>query len=220
MANRLPLKLLSSPLPLSLQAKEDDRLWLFPVPPKNIYVAAPLPNQGKAARFALQLQDAGFTVTSSWLRKDFSDKPTSELSGPWIEYESHWGNVDVEDVLRSDTVVLLSDEPSSSGGYHVELGIAIGRGVNVVAVGGRPNVFFWTKEVRYASKLEGLVEWLGCTEHGQVDLPPPPVSKLQEVFNPGLATPTGNMDLRMQAEPELVQLGMTPAADPIDEVPF
>ena len=146
----------------------DDRMWRLDVKPKDIYVAASLLNQENALRFSLRLQDAGFQVTSRWLRRDFSKKPTKDDWPAYVALEEEMGNIDVEDVLRSDTLIILANTPSSSGGYHVELGLFLGANKpNIIVVGDRPNVFYWLKDVRYTLGTEGLIEWLGDPAHGQ-----------------------------------------------------
>ena len=153
----------------------DDRLWRLDVEPRNIYVAATLPNQAAAMRLALQLQDAGFVVTSRWLRVDFAMRPKADAidlaHSHWHEYKQfmeRMGRVDLEDLEKSDTLVVLADVPSATGGYHVELGYFLGsKKTNVVVVGNRPNVFFWTERVRWTLGAEGLVEWLLDGSHGR-----------------------------------------------------
>lgn len=144
-----------------------DRLGSLAVKPRNIYVAASVNDQSEARRVALCLQDAGFTVTSSWLRIDFSSKPAPETWPQYPNWMEHWGTLDFKDVMRSDTIVLLAGSPSSSGGYHVELGIALGAKIpNIVVIANRVNVFYWIKNVRYAKSVEGLVDWLRDSSHG------------------------------------------------------
>jgi hypothetical protein len=145
-----------------------DRMWALDSRPLNIYVAAALSNQGAAARLALELQDAGFIVTSRWLRHDFSNTPTK---GAWQAYrnlEIEMAGVDFEDLERSDTLIVLADVPSTHGGFHVELGAFLGaKKTNVIVVGDRPNVFFWSPCVRFTWGLKGLVDWLCSSEHGK-----------------------------------------------------
>jgi len=198
------------------------RLWRLPVRPQNIYLAASLRAQAQAARLALQLIDAGFSVTSSWIRKDFSDRPAEIIWRHFAEYEAKWCATDLADLRRSDTLVVLADEPSSSGGYHVELGFFLGAGrENIVVVGGdRPNVFFYADAVRWCPKIIDLVEWLLAKEHGEVEhvgiLPVPVLgSSLGRVG----AMPPASSDLVLDPVP-----GESPSAVPIDlgveEYPF
>ena len=150
-------------------ARYADCLWLLDSRPKNIYVAATLGEQETAAKFALSLRDAGFHVTSRWLRKDFSDRP--DASAGWVEYDAYeaaWGEIDLDDLRVSDTLIVLAHQPSATGGYHVELGYFLGAGrTNIIVVGERPNVFYFTSNVRYTRTTDGLVDWLRSEEHGK-----------------------------------------------------
>lgn len=179
-------KLHTDPIPYSGLTAPHDRMWALPTIPRNIYVAATISEQGVAARFALQLVDAGFCVTSRWLRNDFSKVPNiaelgdkinlhpqlllnqeKRLWEQWKQYEITWGEQDLEDLERADTLIVLAHEPSRTGGYHVELGYFLGaRRDNIVVVGDRRNVFYWTSKVRWTKTTDGLVEWLGSGAHG------------------------------------------------------
>ena len=167
-----------TPVSVAGLTKTGDRLWALDTAPHKIYVAASMPAQVKAMRLALELIDSGFLVTSRWLRKDFSDKPDQyERWHDYCNYEELWGEQDLEDLAAADTLVILADSPSSSGGYHVELGFFLGAGkTNVVVVGDRPNVFYWTRNVRFVIGTGGLVEWLQSPVHGSRLAPVEPVS--------------------------------------------
>ena len=155
------------PIPNRGLSMADERLWRLDVKPKDIYVAASLLNQENALRFSLRLQDAGFQVTSRWLRRDFSKKPTKDDWPAYVALEEEMGNINLQDLDRADTLVLLADVPSTSGGFCVELGYFLGaRRTNIVVVGERPNVFFWVDSVRFTTTVEGLVEWLLDESHG------------------------------------------------------
>lgn len=131
-------------------------------PPRKVYVAAALSEQGNAAKLALSLQDADFLVTSSWIRHDFSDRV--KLGQHDIDEDLRkWGELDLYDLSRSDTLIVLSDRESTSGGYHVELGYFLASPLtkNIVVVGEKRNVFFRTKNVRHWDKSTvELVDWL------------------------------------------------------------
>ena len=159
----------NDPVPTSNLGSRDPRLWPLDYAPQCIYVAASVNNQLPALRLALRLQWEGFRVTSQWLLSDFSARPRpNEDWSKWVQVVTEWGAKDLEDLAGADTLVLLADVPSSSGGFHVELGFFLGSGrTNIVVVGGdRPNVFFWTKTVRWVPDAEGLVEWLAGQRGG------------------------------------------------------
>ena len=152
----------------------DDRLWRLDMAPKNIYVATTILNQGEALRLASELQRAGFNVTSRWLEHDHSGRPTKDDWAAHVMDREWYGNLDLEDLEMSDTLIILADKPSATGGYHVELGYFLGANrSNIIVVGDRPNVFYWLEDVRYVHCTRDLVEWLKDPSHGQgLTLPP------------------------------------------------
>ena len=165
-------KVEQEPIPNASLSPTDDRLWRLDSKPQKIYVAAPLPNKVLARKFANELIFAGFGVTSRWLDRDFSRRKTLDWSAS-VAIDEEMGAIDVEDVLMADTLVILANEPSSSGGYHVELGIFLGaRKTNIIVVGERSNVFYWTEHVRFTHGVEGLVEWLKSPDHGRASEEP------------------------------------------------
>lgn len=171
-----------------------DRLWTLDVKPHRIYVAASLAAQGDAAKLALQLKDAGFIVTSRWIRADFSHmiNPNEAWAAHKAQQEQ-WGALDLNDLSDADTLVILANVPSSSGGFHAELGYFLGAGrKNIIAVGERPNVFFWTEDVRWKCSVNGLVEWLQSPEHGCYQpIPVPELPPLESMAMHATTRPTG-----------------------------
>jgi hypothetical protein len=158
----------TNPAPLRDVGPYQDNLWPLDKAPKNVYVAAPLTDQAVAARFADSLSRAGLTVVSRWLFNDFSARPRALDWRNYVRYEVEWGANDLADLRMADTLVVLANGPSTSGGYHVELGYFLGANrTNIVVVGERRNVFFWHESIRYASTLAGLPSWLASGEHGR-----------------------------------------------------
>jgi hypothetical protein len=157
------------PIPNASLSLTDDRLWRLDLAPKNIYVAATILNQVEALRLALELQDAGFHVTSRWLRRKHAGRPTKDNWRDYVEDREWAGKLDRDDLKESDTLIILTDQPSATGGYHVELGYFLGANrSNIIVVGDRPNVFYWLEDVRFTRSVDGLVEWLQSPEHGSV----------------------------------------------------
>lgn len=145
-------------MPLSLYRGQ---LLPLDVQPGKVYIAASLHNREAAMVLQRELFCEGFQVTSRWINADFSKKPTDVDSQEYAQFEKEWGMKDFEDVSEADTLVVLADVPSSTGGFHVELGMFLGAGKkNIVAVGGRPNVFFYHDSVKWRPTTEGLAAWL------------------------------------------------------------
>ena len=112
------------------------------------------------------------TCTSSWLEVAASKTTTGAKMPSMGESDEHrceMARLDVEDVLRSDALVLFNDlhlHGRGRGGRHVELGIALGwneakqrlsfnrefsfRPKLIVVVGVRENVFHYHDQVRWA----------------------------------------------------------------------
>ena len=139
------------------------------VKPKRIYIAASILANLAAAQLAIELIRAGFHVSSSWILHDHA---ALKAQGDLNEEKRNKINVemcqqDIDDLAEADTLIILTYVPSTSGGLHVELGYFLGaKKTNVIVVGPRLNVFFWSKDVRYTSYGSGLVQWLQRPEHG------------------------------------------------------
>lgn len=142
-------------------------LFELDVTPNKIFVAASVANQAAACRLALQLSMAGFTPSCRWAMKDFSTVP-SILEYGYVSFARHkveWGMNDLEDLEAADTLIVLADVESTSGGFHSELGYFLGRGrTNILVIGGpRNNVYQWAPCIRYLSNNTNnacVVEWL------------------------------------------------------------
>lgn len=113
----------------------------------KVYLAAPYAARDSIRDKAAQLKRIGFTVTSTWLQE--THEINAGTVGPALalnpsETESHV-RTDVKDVLGSDLLVVFTNDTagvaSSSGGRHVETGIAMSKGIPVVVVGQPENIF-------------------------------------------------------------------------------
>jgi hypothetical protein len=114
--------------------------------------------------------DAGFNVASRWLRHNFSYAP--DIDDNWSEYVAlkiTMGEVNLLDLAEADTLIVLGTVPSTSGGLHVELGYFLGseKCGNIVVVGDRPNVFFFTDKIRFMPNADALCSWLLRPTHGK-----------------------------------------------------
>lgn len=82
-----------------------------------------------------QIEAAGHEVTSRWL------KDTKLKDQQWNEIAS----IDLEDLDRSDCIIVFTESPefdaTGASGRHVEHGYALHRGMKIIIVGHRENVF-------------------------------------------------------------------------------
>jgi len=106
----------------------------------KFYLAASFSARDEMRAMRDQIVSRGHEVTSRWIDLDLSiagiDKPEEnpiQARGAAM--------VDRTDITKSDILVLFTKTPSTTGAMHVELGIAIGMGIQAIVVGGRTNIF-------------------------------------------------------------------------------
>lgn len=138
-------------------------------PFRRIYLAARYSRRLELCGYRRALELHGILVTSTWLNGehqiDDGGHPIGETGADLVErgggdraaeLRQHFAVEDLRDVRRSDALVAFTETPrstSSRGGRHVELGVALGRGIPVIVVGPRENVFCWLE------KIEQFDEW-------------------------------------------------------------
>lgn len=128
----------------------------------RIYLAARYSRREELCRYREQLNALGYDVQARWLNggHQISDtgKPIGDNGEKLVESEgpghdalrSKFAQDDWEDVTGADLVINFTESPrsvSNRGGRHVEFGIAIARGIAVMVVGHRENLFHWLPEV-------------------------------------------------------------------------
>lgn len=121
----------------------------------RIYIAAPFAARALAAEVAVQLEDAGHTVTSTWLN---STRGITEKSIGISEDSTHedvlaHANGDLDDVFDADVLFMLTgaycqshtpglpDAWLHTGGRHVEFGAAVTLKRPIHLLGEPENIF-------------------------------------------------------------------------------
>jgi hypothetical protein len=111
---------------------------------KKIYLAARFSAQQEMQGVRDVLTAVGFEITSSWI-DHVSASGVNGITVKEINAEpERCGQAaagDMADVLAADTLILFTEWPSTTGGRHVELGIALGAGKRVIIVGDLENIF-------------------------------------------------------------------------------
>ena len=139
---------------------------------KLIYLAARYSRLGELQGYAYDLRAIGHRVHARWLLGDHqihegADKVESALVSVPIEGRP-FAEDDYEDVYNADMLIAFSEAPrtggASRGGRHVELGLALAWGKEVVVVGPRENVFHTLPEVahfwRWGDAMEHMARLL------------------------------------------------------------
>lgn len=110
-----------------------------------VYLSARYARRHELRRYRDDLLAKGFRVASRWLDGDDEDGP----AGPSREDARRWLEMDLVDLAQSTTFVSFSEDPenppagSGRGGRHVETGMALEKGKEVLLVGPRENLFHW-----------------------------------------------------------------------------
>lgn len=119
----------------------------------KFYIASRWSKIRQMRAYANRLQDLGHEVVSTWIFR--TDQNVEDLETPEAEQVAV---EDLQDVLRSDCVLLFAEQPRTPtrGGRMVEMGIAIGAGKNVICIGGKENVFGALKQVRHFDSFADL----------------------------------------------------------------
>ena len=108
-------------------------------PLTKVYIAGPFRNRELYMDLADYLEDNGpYEVTSRWLLEK-PPKHFKRFDPCWGEYLKGRMAIDIEDVVGSDLLLLdlvgCEHDPMPRHGSHTELGLALGRGIQVWAIG-------------------------------------------------------------------------------------
>ena len=125
---------------------------------RHVYIAAPYARKSEArlARKFLRAVSPNISVRSSWLDHNYG-----EHTNPTVLRQE--ARNDLADIDACDTLILLNFEgweTEGSGGKHFETGYAFSRGMLVIVVGQRSNVFHHLPSIYVVESLADAVELL------------------------------------------------------------
>lgn len=132
--------------------------------PFKIYLAAPFEERDWMLRLKDMLESRGAKVTSTWLTPvDGNENNMAAMRDRFDDCRCR-AIQDIEDIKEADVVVIYKPKElhrkPTTGGHHVELGLAIGFGIPVIIFGDRENVFHYLPQVTVVSSFEGLCDKL------------------------------------------------------------
>jgi nucleoside 2-deoxyribosyltransferase len=131
----------------------------------KVYLASRFSRIDELRDYKAQLEAHGITVTSRWLLggHEWVGTPDEEIP---VERLARFALDDIEDIEASDLVVCFTESPRSGparGGRHVEFGYALARGIDLLVVGHRENVFYCLPglafEPDWPAAKRFLLEW-------------------------------------------------------------
>jgi hypothetical protein len=129
----------------------------------KVYLAARYSRRLELCVCRAEFARMGIEVTSRWLdgnhQLDDNGVPIGEHGEALVE-DGHGAEAaelrakfaldDYQDVLAADVLIAFTEPPRSDkgrGGRHVEFGIALGAGRQIVVIGPRENIFTWLPTV-------------------------------------------------------------------------
>lgn len=127
----------------------------------KFYFAGRYGRRKELLEYAEALRCAGHEVTSRWLNGEHEmhdEKPSHDQA-------KMFAMDDLQDIHRADILVAFTESPGDAngrarGGRHVELGYALARGMYVIVVGHRENVFCHLERIEhYKTPEEFLREY-------------------------------------------------------------
>jgi len=110
-----------------------------------VFLSARYARRHELRRYRDDLLRLGFRVASRWIDGEDEDGP----AGPSHDDARRWLEMDLVDLAQAQVVVCFSEDPAAPptgagrGGRHVELGMALEAGKEVLLVGPRENLFHW-----------------------------------------------------------------------------
>lgn len=108
---------------------------------------------------AIELEAAGFTVSSNWHGKPFADE-TPEFPGDKAG-QREAADMNIAAIAMSDAVLMMVPDYRCLGGCYVEAGVAIGLGKRLVLVGdSRPNILLHASDAERAKTVKSAISLL------------------------------------------------------------
>jgi hypothetical protein len=131
----------------------------------KVYLAAKFGQKNEMRTVRDFLTNEGHEVTSRWIDVEHQEDASHTVTDAHrIEY----AKMDVDDVLAADALIAFSglrSEPSIGGGRHVEFGIALQAGKDIIVVGPKgEHIFHWCQDIIHVKDVDDLAAMLHAME--------------------------------------------------------
>jgi hypothetical protein len=131
----------------------------------KVYLAAKFEKKNEMRTVRDFLVNDGHEVTSRWIDVEHEEDASHTVTDT-MRYE--YAKMDVDDVLKADALIAFAGprgEPSTGGGRHVEFGIALQAGRDIIVVGPKgEHIFHWFQDVIHVDDVDGLARMLNAME--------------------------------------------------------
>jgi hypothetical protein len=114
---------------------------------RRIYIAGRFSRRREFRNYAALLRQRGATIDARWLERDQTGFSAAQLRSGDKSAETYFDGVaaeDLRDLMRSNMLLSFTENDDAgytSGGRHVEFGVAYVNGLTLVIVGPRENAF-------------------------------------------------------------------------------
>ena len=141
---------------------------------RTVYFAATFTRAWEMRDYRDDIEKLGWEVTSSWIeaRDGTPALGQDELTEPGLSaapgVRSKWhadlstavkaATDNMSDLFRATTLMLFTRSPSTSGGYHTELGMALASGKDIIIIGPVLNVFQALPRIRRFDTFRDFLE--------------------------------------------------------------
>ncbi len=125
--------------------------------PTKIYLAARYSRSAELRRYRDILEEMGHTVTSTWIE---GGHEALKEGGPELKAaRAEFAYSDIHDLRQADTIICFMEEPRTPtrGGRHVEYGIALERGMELIVIGPKETIFHEIGEVFHYNTWEEFI---------------------------------------------------------------
>lgn len=128
----------------------------------KIYLAGSFKARDDLITIARQVEATDeHTVTSRWLWQSVNEQAVTDGMVTDMSMARRHARQDIDDIDRSDMVVIFTKWPSSTGGLHWEYGYCFGQRKRVVVVGPIISVFFALPfALNHFPSPDGFVKWV------------------------------------------------------------
>ena len=125
----------------------------------KLYLAAAFERQLEMSLYKRQLTAFGHEVVSRW--HDPAERHRSLADATTIVELERWASEDVTGVKAAEVVASFTGH-GTRGGRHVELGIAIGLGKQLLIIGPKENVFHYLPGIEHFMTPDEFLKWAEC----------------------------------------------------------
>jgi hypothetical protein len=127
----------------------------------KIYLAADYARKNEMQGCRDIIEGLGHKVTSTWIDTP-NEVESAGIGGKSINLDNMqecgaYGLTDYSEILQCDTLIQFTTGEKSRGGRHVEYGIAIGAGKNIIIIGPREHVFHCGSSIRHYPSWRSFV---------------------------------------------------------------